>query len=86
MIGESHSTSSAMTDLPTSPPDIYQITLLRHGQSAGNAGGIYQGQAEFDLTETGRQQAQALAGRCSKSGLGFGAGLRSHRRRCRIPA
>ena len=60
-----------MTDLPTSPPDIYQITLLRHGQSAGNAGGIYQGQAEFDLTETGRQQAQALAGRWLQEGRSF---------------
>jgi 2,3-bisphosphoglycerate-dependent phosphoglycerate mutase len=46
--------------IPASPP-IYDITLLRHGESEGNAGGYHQGQAEFPLTEKGRLQAQALA-------------------------
>jgi len=40
---------------------IYHITLLRHAESVGNADGYHQGQAEFPLTERGRQQAQALA-------------------------
>ncbi len=40
---------------------MYYITLLRHGESIGNAEGYHQGQAEFALTEKGRQQAYALA-------------------------
>lgn len=50
-----------MTDSDAAIPPVYFITLLRHGQSTGNAAGLYQGQAEFDLSETGRRQAQALA-------------------------
>jgi broad specificity phosphatase PhoE len=41
----------------------YYFTLLRHGESVGNAQGRVQGQADFSLTETGRQQAQALTSR-----------------------
>jgi 2,3-bisphosphoglycerate-dependent phosphoglycerate mutase len=40
---------------------IFHITFLRHAESVGNANGYHQGQAEFPLTERGRQQAQALA-------------------------
>jgi 2,3-bisphosphoglycerate-dependent phosphoglycerate mutase len=39
----------------------FRITLLRHGESKGNAEGVYQGRAEFDLTEKGRAQARSLA-------------------------
>lgn len=39
----------------------YNITLLRHGESVGNAEGYHQGQAEFPLTDKGREQAHALA-------------------------
>jgi broad specificity phosphatase PhoE len=42
---------------------LYHITLLRHGESTGNAGGYLQGQADFPLSDTGRNQAEALAGR-----------------------
>ncbi len=41
----------------------FQITLLRHGESVGNAEARWQGQAEYPLTETGRAQARALAKR-----------------------
>lgn len=38
----------------------HHITLLRHGESTGNAQGVYQGRAEYDLSEKGRNQVQAL--------------------------
>ena len=41
----------------------FDITFLRHGESVGNAEARWQGQADFPLTEKGRQQAQALAER-----------------------
>ena len=43
------------------PLSIYHFTLLRHGESTGNAGGYYLGQADFPLSEKGRRQATALA-------------------------
>ena len=42
---------------------IYQVTLLRHGESIGNFEGRHQGQADFPLTERGRQQVNALVNR-----------------------
>ncbi len=39
---------------------IYHITLLRHGESQGNYEGRHQGQADFPLTERGREQSMAL--------------------------
>ncbi len=45
------------------PPPIFTITLLRHGESEGNAVEILQGQAEYPLTPNGIQQARALANR-----------------------
>src|SRR4030042_79060 len=41
----------------------YHITLLRHGQSQGNFEGRHQGQADFPLTDLGRQQTNALVDR-----------------------
>lgn len=41
----------------------FHITLLRHGESVGNAESRWQGQAEYPLTKTGRAQAHALAER-----------------------
>jgi 2,3-bisphosphoglycerate-dependent phosphoglycerate mutase len=38
----------------------HRITLLRHGESTGNAQGVYQGRAEFDLSKKGRAQAWSL--------------------------
>lgn len=34
-----------------------EFILVRHGESEGNAGGIFQGRAEYPLTELGRAQA-----------------------------
>jgi 2,3-bisphosphoglycerate-dependent phosphoglycerate mutase len=44
----------------TRPIALYQITLLRHGESQGNFEGRHQGQADFPLTDRGREQAKAL--------------------------
>ncbi len=41
--------------------DYYQLYLLRHGESTGNANGYHQGQYDFPLSEKGIQQAQRLA-------------------------
>jgi broad specificity phosphatase PhoE len=49
--------------MPTTFTPIYSITLLRHGESEGNAVDILQGQSEYPLTSKGIQQAQALANR-----------------------
>ncbi len=46
-----------------SRPQPFHITLLRHGESVGNAESRWQGQADYPLTDTGRSQARALAGR-----------------------
>lgn len=42
---------------------IYHFTLLRHGESVGNAQSRWQGQSDYPLTERGRAQASALAER-----------------------
>ncbi|NMC14750.1 MAG: histidine phosphatase family protein [Chloroflexi bacterium] len=42
-------------------PNMYHITLLRHGESEGNAKGYHQGQTNFPLSPKGREQAEALA-------------------------
>jgi broad specificity phosphatase PhoE len=50
-----------MTDPRTSQDDHYRVTLLRHGESVGNAEGHLQGQSDFPLTELGREQSRSLA-------------------------
>jgi broad specificity phosphatase PhoE len=52
-------------------PLFYVITLLRHGESVGNAESRWQGQADYPLNETGRAQARALAERWQKEGMMF---------------
>jgi broad specificity phosphatase PhoE len=52
-------------------PFTHRITLLRHGESKGNAKGIFQGHADFDLTEKGRSQTKALAARWHQEGQTF---------------
>jgi len=52
-------------------PHPFVITLLRHGESIGNAEGRWQGQSEFALTEVGRAQARALALRWSSEKVKF---------------
>jgi broad specificity phosphatase PhoE len=47
------------------------VTLLRHGESVGNAESRWQGQADFPLTEKGRAQAYALAERWRKEKAQF---------------
>jgi broad specificity phosphatase PhoE len=41
----------------------FHITVLRHGESVGNAESRWQGQADYPLTDTGRAQARKLAER-----------------------
>jgi len=43
--------------------EIFDIIFLRHGESVGNAERRWQGQADFPLTDKGREQAQSLANR-----------------------
>lgn len=51
--------------------DHYVITLLRHGESIGNAEGYYQGQYDFPLTDLGREQVRRLVARFLKEGAQF---------------
>ena len=57
----------------TEPDNSYthRITLLRHGESTGNAQGVYQGRAEYDLSAKGQAQAHALAARWQEEGNTF---------------
>ena len=52
-------------------PQPFYITLLRHGESVGNAESRWQGQADFPLTDMGREQARALAGRWKNEKVKF---------------
>ncbi len=49
----------------------FNITLLRHGESVGNAESRWQGQADFPLTDVGREQAKALAERWKREKVKF---------------
>ena len=40
-----------------------RLIFVRHAQSVGNAGGLLQGRAEYELSEMGRQQAELLHAR-----------------------
>jgi broad specificity phosphatase PhoE len=60
-----------MTDSSNIPLSNYLITLLRHGESVANAGGIHQGQADFELSEIGLAQARALAARWQRETVTF---------------
>jgi 2,3-bisphosphoglycerate-dependent phosphoglycerate mutase len=70
----------------TNPSPIYDITLLRHGESVGNAEGYHQGQAEFPLTEKGCAQANALANVWLKEGIIFDQAISSPQSRARETA
>ena len=65
---------------------IYHITLLRHGESTGNADGYHQGQSDFELTETGRLQVRALARHWQTKGIQFDAIISSPLKRARQTA
>ncbi|QRN83538.1 histidine phosphatase family protein [Chloroflexota bacterium] len=51
--------------------DIYKITLLRHGESVGNAEGYYQGQYDFPLTPRGKNQVRRVVARWQADGSIF---------------
>jgi broad specificity phosphatase PhoE len=71
-----------MTDFET----LYHFTLLRHGESVGNAENYHQGQSDFDLTDKGRAQSRALAARWLKAGISFDAIISSPLSRARQTA
>ena len=52
-------------------PQPFHITLLRHGESVGNAESRWQGQSDFPLTDVGRAQARALAERWQREKVKF---------------
>ena len=66
--------------------DIYDIIFLRHGESVGNAESRWQGQADFPLTDLGREQAQALADRWHADGRRFDSIISSPLERARTTA
>jgi len=52
-------------------PQPFYITVLRHGESVGNAESRWQGQADYPLTDTGSAQARALADRWKNERVRF---------------
>jgi broad specificity phosphatase PhoE len=66
--------------------EIYDFIFLRHGESVGNAESRWQGQADFPLTDRGREQAQALADRWQGEGRGFDSIISSPQERARVTA
>jgi 2,3-bisphosphoglycerate-dependent phosphoglycerate mutase len=74
-----------MTDHSTTS-DIYCITVLRHGESLGNFEGRHQGQADFPLTDRGRQQINALVERWKSENKTFDLILSSPLARARETA
>ena len=57
----------------------HRFTLLRHGESTGNAQGVYQGRAEFDLSEKGRLQVRALGDYWLSNGTTFPRSYPAHK-------
>lgn len=44
------------------------VIFVRHGESEGNALGVFQGSADYPLSELGLRQAEAAAGRLADAG------------------
>ncbi|MEY3690777.1 MAG: hypothetical protein RJB57_432 [Actinomycetota bacterium] len=64
-----------------------RLLVLRHGQSEWNAARRWQGQADIDLTETGRAQARTAAERLANGfAAGFSAVISSDLKRARDTA
>ncbi|XP_057419540.1 phosphoglycerate mutase-like protein 4 [Lotus japonicus] len=59
---------SSINDSFSSHPhlDLTEIVVVRHGETAWNAQGLIQGQADIELNEAGRMQAAAVAKRLSR--------------------
>lgn len=66
--------------------ELYDIILLRHGESVGNAERRWQGQADYPLTDRGRHQVRALADRWLAEGRDFDCILSSPLERARETA
>lgn len=49
----------------------YEFTFVRHGESQGNVDGLFQGQAEYPLTDNGFKQARLLGERWEKERVTF---------------
>ena len=64
----------------------YRFILLRHAESIGNVEDRVQGHADYPLTETGKQQADALAKRWLAEGLTFDRIISSPQTRSRQTA
>lgn len=64
----------------------FTITLLRHGESIGNVEARWQGQSDFQLTDTGRAQARALAERWKSENVKFDLIVTSPLRRAKETA
>ncbi len=71
---------------PVDDPGSFQITFVRHAESEGNANNLWQGQAEFPLSETGRTQVRALADYLARHGDTYDAVLSSPLSRARQTA
>ena len=56
-----------MTAAPGGPGTL-EIFFVRHGQSTANAGGVWQGQLEFPLSELGREQARRAGAALARTG------------------
>jgi broad specificity phosphatase PhoE len=57
--------------MSSSERPVYQFVFLRHGESLGNAQSRWQGQSDYPLTDKGRAQVQALAGRWQAEDANF---------------
>ena len=55
--------------MPDEP--VYRITLVRHGESVGNAEDRLQGHVDYPLSDRGRAQALALAQRWKSEAITF---------------
>ncbi|MEA3350455.1 MAG: histidine phosphatase family protein [Chloroflexota bacterium] len=68
------------------PTPEYHLTLLRHGESVGNADGYHQGQADFPLTEKGIKQIRALVEYWQTQKITFDQAIASPLQRARSTA
>lgn len=76
--------SNTMTDYNSK--FTHHITLLRHGESTGNALGVYQGRAEYELSDKGQSQVHALGEYWLSQGTTFDQVISSPQTRARQTA